>query len=210
MEKKDYTTYEEVPWFRKWWVVLISFIVFPPATLYLLHTGKAYYRDKENFNGIKAWGKSSYYIALLFTIIWSVRFFSGVMGVGGSSDINIVKNGYLAYDRGVTVGNAFDNHKDLENIEWDSFKSDNGRRIVEFRAKLNSKALSEINKARAEISYPPFKEERLKIQFSINNDDTFQFYAGEINRIAKDKSFDATSEVDENVFKKLFNNLSII
>lgn len=38
-----YSSYAEVPWFRKSWFIVIGFLVFAPATLYSLFTGDVYY-----------------------------------------------------------------------------------------------------------------------------------------------------------------------
>ncbi|MDP2367419.1 hypothetical protein [Rhodoferax sp.] len=48
MEAKSggYSSYEQVPWFRKSWVILLGFFVFAPATLYPLFSGDIYYQKK--------------------------------------------------------------------------------------------------------------------------------------------------------------------
>lgn len=38
-----YSSYSEVPWFRKSWFIVVGFLVFAPATLYSLFTGDVYY-----------------------------------------------------------------------------------------------------------------------------------------------------------------------
>lgn len=39
-----YASYDQVPWFRKSWFILVGFLVFAPVTLYSLFTGDIYYQ----------------------------------------------------------------------------------------------------------------------------------------------------------------------
>ncbi len=39
-----FTSYEQVPWFRKSWFIVLGFIIFPPVTLYSLFSGDIYYQ----------------------------------------------------------------------------------------------------------------------------------------------------------------------
>jgi hypothetical protein len=41
-----YSSYAEVPWFRKSWFIVVGFLVFAPVTLYSLFTGDVYYEKK--------------------------------------------------------------------------------------------------------------------------------------------------------------------
>jgi zinc-ribbon domain len=41
-----YSSYSQVPWFRKSWFIVLSFLVFAPATLYSLFSGDIYYEKK--------------------------------------------------------------------------------------------------------------------------------------------------------------------
>ena len=46
-------------------------------------------------------------------------------------DISLVKNGVLGIDNSITVGEAIDNYKYFKDVKWESFKTDNGRRVVQ-------------------------------------------------------------------------------
>jgi hypothetical protein len=50
---------------------------------------------------------------------------------GGS--IDSVKNGTLAIDPSITVGDALDGYKYFDDIEWEEFTDSQGREIVEFK-----------------------------------------------------------------------------
>lgn len=41
-----YASYDQVPWFRKSWFIVVGFLVFAPATLYSLFSGDIYYEKK--------------------------------------------------------------------------------------------------------------------------------------------------------------------
>lgn len=41
-----YVSYDQVPWFRKSWFIVVGFLVFAPVTLYSLFTGDIYYQKK--------------------------------------------------------------------------------------------------------------------------------------------------------------------
>lgn len=42
-----YTTYKEVPWYRKNWFIILSWFVFAPVSLLIMWTGHAYYTRKN-------------------------------------------------------------------------------------------------------------------------------------------------------------------
>lgn len=44
--KVTYSSYSQVPWFRKSWFIVVGFLVFAPATLYSLFSGDIYYEKK--------------------------------------------------------------------------------------------------------------------------------------------------------------------
>lgn len=53
------------------------------------------------------------------------------------SNIEIVKNGYLDFDKSITVGRALDNYKFFKSTNWDEFESEQGRDIVEFNGEID-------------------------------------------------------------------------
>ena len=46
MSTVTYSSYQQVPWFRKSWFILVGFLVFAPVTLYSLFSGNIYYEKK--------------------------------------------------------------------------------------------------------------------------------------------------------------------
>jgi predicted RNA-binding Zn-ribbon protein involved in translation (DUF1610 family) len=42
--KHAYATYDQVPWFRRSWFIVVAFLIFAPATLYSLFSGDIYYQ----------------------------------------------------------------------------------------------------------------------------------------------------------------------
>ncbi len=60
----QYTTYSEVPWYRRSWFGIVTFLFIPLITLYLVFTGSVYYEKKGE---LKAWGKTS---SRIITVIW--------------------------------------------------------------------------------------------------------------------------------------------
>jgi hypothetical protein len=118
----------------------------------------------------------------LITLIVSIIFMNGCF----KTDISIVKNGYLDDYKTITVGEAFDNYKYFKKVTWDSFKTDNGTKIVEVKGYLDTKNNKFFTK-----SNKPY----LLTQFTINKaDDTFEItYMGitfkDDNNTKKDISF---------------------
>ncbi|MDP8171163.1 lipoprotein [Pasteurella skyensis] len=47
------------------------------------------------------------------------------------NDIDTVKNGILELNKTLTVGEAIDNYKGCKSVKWESFKADNGTKIVQ-------------------------------------------------------------------------------
>ena len=92
------------------------------------------------------------------------------------SDISSVKNSTYDFDKSITIGNAFDNYKYWKKVgnkgidpSWSSFETDGGRRIVQFTANYNKEFLKLV--PTYDYSFDGFK---YKIQWSINDDSTFQ------------------------------------
>ena len=101
----------------------------------------------------------------------------------GCSDKKVasVKNGVLNFDKSLTVGEAFDNYKYCKDVKWESFKTDNGRNIVQVTCdydlynKDNSDGYRKVFKQKgikeAEITYqfdllkPDYKKFELRGEF---------------------------------------------
>jgi hypothetical protein len=98
-------------------------------------------------------------------------------GFGG--DISTVKNGYINFDKSITVGQAFEGYKYFGKKEWTTLKDEQGRRYVNFKTQMNQNYVNEINdriKYRCKIvscKYPPVAALEWIIQFTVNHDGTF-------------------------------------
>ena len=44
--KVAYSSYSQVPWYRKSWFIIVGFLLFAPVTLYSLFSGDIYYEKK--------------------------------------------------------------------------------------------------------------------------------------------------------------------
>jgi len=67
---------------------------------------------------------------LLFLVAAIVLLF----GLNGcANDIDNVKDGVMDFDKTLTVGEAFDNWKACNKSQWNSFETDNGIKVVEFK-----------------------------------------------------------------------------
>ncbi len=87
-----------------------------------------------------------------------------------NSDVSIVKNGTLEFDKSITVGQAIDKYRYFTKTDWESMKEENGRRIVQTTAQIDITKYPEVNK----IKIPDLKSAFFKFQFVINQDKTFQ------------------------------------
>lgn len=93
----------------------------------------------------------------------------------GSDDVSSVSDGYLSFDKSITVGQALNGYKYFKTHEWSSFKAENGRKIVQFKAKFVDEMLTKtgrVNWGTGEI--PTYSGIEIIIQFRINSDQTFQ------------------------------------
>ncbi|WP_319760617.1 hypothetical protein [Maridesulfovibrio sp.] len=128
------------------------------------------------------------------------------------SDISVVKNGYMNFDRGVTIGDVLDNCQGLENRKWSEFETELKRKIVNFTADItlvhNSAKWTKDEEFASRYGFDPTSE--LTIQFQINNDDTFEVvYIGA--RLKPDTKI--KDLLDERFYKKMTekgNSLSIV
>jgi hypothetical protein len=93
--------------------------------------------------------------------------------VACSDDIDIVQNGVMSFNKSITVGQAFNNWRACKsNDTWHSFKTANGRRVVEFVCdKKNVKKLVKSLKVKKEFIITSIKE---TYQWIVNQDDSFQ------------------------------------
>lgn len=99
----------------------------------------------------------------------------GIFSIMDSGDVGIVKNGTLAIDKNITIGQAFDNYSHFKNSEWQSFETENGRRIVQFDGEFKLPESDNLE----------FTRMVLIVQFTINKDDTFKVQAVEVRLTLK-------------------------
>jgi len=91
--------------------------------------------------------------------------------VTGCSDVNIVKDGTLNFDKSITVGEAFDKYSYFSDTDWTDFKTSNGREIVQVAGEFNVDYIKKMGWEKQ------FKKASLIVQFKINKDDTFKIAA---------------------------------
>lgn len=81
--------------------------------------------------------------------------------LAGCDVVSQVKEGVLAFDKSVTVGQALDGYQYFTSTNWSSFETSQGKTIVECSGDIKNSSM------------------KLTIQFQINKDDTFGLaYAG--------------------------------
>ncbi len=136
----------------------------------------------------------------------------------GGGDISAVKNGYMNFDRSITVGQAFDGYKYFGKKEWTQDKDKQGRKYVFFKAQLSQEAIDAVNARHKEIQnwenvtsykkFGPFATAELMIRFTINNDGTFfQSDSKFSSKYVSGKS--AEGEVHDIDLKSIFKNEKI-
>lgn len=87
-----------------------------------------------------------------------------------SSDVSIVKNGTLEFDKGLTVGQAIDKYKYFKHTTWEAVKTENGKRVVNVTGELDVSRYPHLNTD----EIPHLKSAYIKFQFVINQDKTFE------------------------------------
>ncbi len=158
------------------------------------------------------------YIAVIFTLL-------GCESSSLNSNISLVKNGVMNFNKTLTVGQALDNWEYCTNRKWENFQTSNGVEVVQFTCDMENfykcfpdmtlkslkKSVDKINDKKSKT-----KEDRLKIsslddilsvhtqyafQFTINKDDTFQIDNVQMRYIYKDGM--KTRDVSLNPIKAL-------
>lgn len=147
--KEVYSTYNDVPWYRKNWFAIILGLFFSPPLLFIVLTGDIYYTKKDE---LKTYSKT----AKVFLIIWALLgIFVFIMSFASDDvteeklsfnnisevvqeridpDINMIKNGVLNEYNTTTIGKAF--NASFDNFTWSSFQTDKGVKIVEFSGSI--------------------------------------------------------------------------
>lgn len=81
-----------------------------------------------------------------------------------------MKNGYLEFDKSITVGQAFDGYKYFKSKKWISYKTDQGRRVVEFSGAVD---MGNPDNQLTILSTEKPSTIETKVQFLINGDNTY-------------------------------------
>lgn len=66
-EKGAFSSYDQVPWYRKNWFAIVCALIFIPGLVVVLFTGDVYYESKGK---LKTYSKG----AKIFLIIWSILY----------------------------------------------------------------------------------------------------------------------------------------
>lgn len=114
-----------------------------------------------------------YYLLITLALV-SIGLLSGCSKMGGGGDVSIVKNGYLNFDKSITVGQAFDGYKYFKTKEWKATKTEQGRRLVLFSAQMSDEWLNVNNNDGTTKAFgQQVTSQEIQIQFTINQDGTF-------------------------------------
>lgn len=123
---------------------------------------------------------------------------------GMQSSTSLVKNGTMNFNKTITIGQAFDNWKDCIDRKWNNFETDNGVKVVEFTCNVQS-ALDNLPEMKKffityinQVKSDPDLEKKVNnieqlanllitIQFTLNQDDTFQLDYFGLTWIDKEK-----------------------
>lgn len=89
-------------------------------------------------------------------------------GCQKQSNIDLVKNGVLEFDKSLTVGQAIENYTLAKKVTWDAGESENGRNFVNCTIALDVEKTAYAGKG-IEMSF--------FYQFVINKDDSFNVSA---------------------------------
>jgi len=146
--------------------LLIWIIAFP---LYLYKRSTLIVRAKNN--PIKVSAVQRKIVMGLLSLLFLAVLVNGISLI--NNNVSIVKNGILDFDKSLTVGQAFDNYKYFKDVEWESFTSENGRKVVEVNAKLD---FSKYPDSEA-LKKQEVKNITIFFQFLINQDlESFQIH----------------------------------
>lgn len=74
-EKDGFTSYDQVPWYRKNWFFILSFLIFSPVAIALLLTGDIYYEKKGK---LQTFSKANKIVAVVLALALFANVFQGV------------------------------------------------------------------------------------------------------------------------------------
>lgn len=141
-------------------------------------------------------------LGIILSVVFSIALFGcdKVQSVTGG-DVALVKGGTLEIDKSLTVGQAVDNYKFFKKVKWEALKTENGKRLVQVNADIDTSKSPSINPEKT----PAIKSLQMQFQFQINTDNTFQLaWCG----AAIEKTDGTKVEPDKNIqIQKCLNSL---
>jgi hypothetical protein len=160
----------------------------------------------HNTIGGNGMNRISTLLAVVFAMVVVV---AGCDKLGGG-DVALVKNGYLEFDKSITVGQAFEGYKFFTKKEWKAIKTEQGRKVIEFKGLLD---LNNPNN-----NSPLFNQRKpsavaLVVRFIINADKTFEFADATMYGTVEDGSIQESGKLwndyGERIVRSIYNNESI-
>lgn len=144
--------------------------------------------------------------------------FLSLVMTGCSDNTDLVKNGVMNFNKTITIGEAFNNWNNCEDSKWDSFKTDNHTKVVEFTCKKKNvkEYFSKVKNILIKQSQGYKKADYLNVvsskeifQWTINKDDTFQ-----INNVQSETIWADGKKITNSVntireLKNVYNNSEI-
>ena len=129
----------------------------------------------------------------------------GIIGCSSEGDIGIVKNGHLDFAQSVTVGQAFGAYRYFKSKSWRKFKTEEGKRNVEFVGEFDCNNMEIKKKVKGSNK---LVEQRLLVLFTINPDNSIKisgvnFHRKFSNGQENDFSF---SEISSIFINSLYQN----
>lgn len=218
LQAKNWTNLDEpeeakksMYWVYAGFVFLVVILFLPddvgaaPGYIYVLAwyftSGKKqakYLKEKHIDYKKKSWGKP-----LLFGFIGVVLYvIFGMMIVDGGSDVDCVKEATMNGYKSLTVGEAFDNCSAFKSTSWESFETQNGRRVVEFKGQMIIPDVPHLKGT---------KDAVLTVQFLINKDDSFEVQAVGIEAVENGKKTTMNmSYMADKIIAKIYNNEKLL
>ena len=122
-------------------------------------------------------------------------------------DIEIVKKGHLEFNKSVAIGQALDGYKFFAKKEWQPIKSQNGARMVIFKADMTPQYVKEINEAcKADPHHKKVERQKWAIQFTVNKDNTAHISGTQTLNILADKAGKKVGNLSELLMQSVFKN----
>jgi hypothetical protein len=72
------TSYEQVPWFRKSWFIVVGFLIFAPVTLYSLFSGDIYYQKNGQ---LVIYSKTVKIVTMVLCLMQSIWVIGKILGL---------------------------------------------------------------------------------------------------------------------------------